>query len=67
MSFQEIIGIFSYPFVQRALLVGVVISFCAALLGVVLVLKRYSLIGHGLSNVGFASVALALAFLTDCP
>lgn len=62
MSFQEIIGIFSYPFVQRALLVGVVISFCAALLGVVLVLKRYSLIGHGLSNVGFASVALALAF-----
>jgi len=44
------------------ILVGIIISFCAALLGVVLVLKRYSLIGHGLSNVGFASVAFALAF-----
>lgn len=51
----------SLPFVQRALLVGVLVSLCAALLGVVLVLKRYSLIGHGLADVGFASLTIGLA------
>ena len=51
----------SYPFIGRALAVGVLISFCAALLGVILVLKKYSLIGHGLGDVGFASTALAVA------
>jgi len=45
----------------RALIVGVLVSLCAALLGVVLVLKHYSLIGHGLGEVGFAALALAVA------
>ena len=48
---------FSLDFVQRALLVGSLISLCAALLGVPLVLKRYSMIGDGLSHVGFAAPA----------
>lgn len=58
---QSLISIFSYPFIQRALIVGILISLCAALLGVILVLKRYSLIGHGLGDVGFASTSLAVA------
>ena len=45
----------------RAIIVGVLVSLCAALLGVVLVLKRYTLIGHGLGEVGFAATALAVA------
>lgn len=49
----------SYPFLVRALLVGVLVSLCAALLGVPLVLKRYSMIGDGLSHVGFAALAIA--------
>lgn len=58
---QTFFEMFSYPFIQRALVVGVLISLCAALLGVILVLKRYSLIGHGLGDVGFASTSLAVA------
>ena len=54
-------SVFANPFIQRALIVGVLVAVCAALLGVVLVLKRYSLIGHGLADVGFASLSLALA------
>ena len=50
-----------FPFMYRALIVGVLVSLCAALLGVVLVLKHYSLIGHGLGEVGFAALALAVA------
>lgn len=50
-----------FPFMYRALIVGVLVSLCAALLGVVLVLKHYSFIGHGLGEVGFASLALAVA------
>lgn len=55
-----------YKFIQRALLVGVLVALCAALLGVTLVLKRYSMIGDGLSHVGFGalSVAAALGFIT---
>ena len=50
----EYIGrMFSYPFMQRAFLVGILVSLCASLLGVSLVLKRYSMIGDGLSHVGF--------------
>lgn len=49
----------SQPYVLRALLVAVLIAFCAALLGVSLVLKRYSLIGDGLSHVAFGSMAVA--------
>lgn len=57
----QLIVALSYPFVQRAIAAGVMISLCAALLGVILVLKRYSLIGHGLGDVGFASTSLAVA------
>jgi len=52
---------FSYSFLVRAFIVGVLVSICAALLGVSLVLKRYSMIGNGLSHVGFGSLALATA------
>ena len=61
MNITDFISIFSYTFVQRALIVGLLVSLCAALLGVILVLKHYSLIGHGLAEVGFGSLALALA------
>ena len=47
------------PMVQNALLVGVLISLCASLLGVTLVLKRFSLIGDGLSHVAFGAMAIA--------
>ncbi len=57
----ELINLFSYPFMTRALVTGTAISFCAALLGVILVLKRYSMIGHGLADVAFAAVSLAVA------
>ena len=53
--------LFSYNFIVRALLVGTLVSLCAALLGVNLVLKRYSMIGDGLSHVGFGSLAAAMA------
>ena len=49
----------SYTFLTRALLVGTLVSLCAALLGVSLVLKRYSMIGDGLSHVGFGALAIA--------
>lgn len=56
----EAIGaMFSYTFLTRALVVGLLISLCAALLGVSLVLKRYAMIGDGLSHVGFGALALA--------
>ncbi len=58
---SDLFTMFSYAFIQRALLVGLLIALCAALLGVILVQKRYSLIGHGLGDVGFASTALAVA------
>ena len=56
----ELISLLSYPFITRALITGTAISFCAALLGVILVLKRYSMIGHGLADVAFAAVSLAV-------
>jgi len=52
---------FSYTFLVRAVIVGVLVALCAALLGVSLVLKRYSMIGDGLSHVGFGSLAIATA------
>lgn len=51
----------SYPFMVRALLGGMMVSLCAALLGVSLVLKRYSMIGDGLSHVSFGALSVALA------
>lgn len=59
--FDLILSMFSYTFLLRALVVGILVSLCAALLGVSLVLKRYSMIGDGLSHVGFGSLALAMA------
>lgn len=54
-------GLFSYPFIQRALIAGTLVALCSALLGVSLVLKRYSMIGDGLSHVGFGAMAVAMA------
>ncbi len=51
-----------YPFVRYALLVGVLIALCTSLLGVTLVLKRYSMIGDGLSHVAFGATAVASIF-----
>jgi len=50
-----------YEFMQRAVIVGVLVSLCAALLGVILVLKRYAMIGDGLSHVGFGILTIAVA------
>jgi len=50
----------SFDFVQRALIVGVLIALVSSLLGVTLVLKRFSFIGHGLSNVAFGTIAVAM-------
>ncbi|MDD4075896.1 MAG: metal ABC transporter permease [Eubacteriales bacterium] len=49
----------SYPFVRYALIVGVLIALCSSLLGVTLVLKRFSFIGDGLSHVAFGAIAIA--------
>ena len=55
-----------YPFVRYALIVGVLISLCSSLLGVLLVLKRYSYIGDGLSHVAFGAMAIsAVQHMTD--
>lgn len=56
---EQMIQMLSYPFLTRALIVGILVSLCAALLGVSLVLKRYSMIGDGLSHVGFGALACA--------
>jgi zinc transport system permease protein len=61
---NTLIEMFSYAFLVRAFIVGALVSICAALLGVSLVLKRYSMIGDGLSHVGFGSLALATALNT---
>lgn len=53
------IEFFSYAFIQRAFVVGILVSLCSSLLGVSLVLRRYSMIGDGLSHVGFGALALA--------
>lgn len=55
----------SLPFMQRAVIVGAPISLCAAVLGLSMVLKRRSMIGDGLSHVGFASLAIASALRTS--
>lgn len=59
---STILELLSYPFMQRALICGVSISLCSAIIGVILVLKNYSMIGHGLGEVGFAALSLALVF-----
>ena len=57
--FKILTEYFSYPFVWYALIVGVLIALCSALFGVVLVLKRFSFIGDGLSHVAFGALAIA--------
>ena len=65
---QTIQEMLQYTFIQRAVLVGSLVSVCAALLGVSLVLKRYAMIGDGLSHVGFGILTIATAFgLTPLP
>ena len=56
-----IVEMLSYPFLVRALVGGILVSLCASLLGVSLVLKRYSMIGDGLSHVSFGALSIALA------
>lgn len=56
---EELIGLLSLTFFRRALIVGILVSLSAALLGVSLVLKRYSMIGDGLSHVGFCTLSIA--------
>ena len=57
----SVFEMFEYEFIREALIVGICISICAALLGVSMVLKRHSMIGDGLSHVGFGAAAIASA------
>lgn len=64
--FNTLISYLSYPFVRYALIAGVLIALCSSLLGVILVLKRFSYIGDGLSHVAFGAMAVAAVVgLTD--
>jgi len=56
---QKLALYWQYPFVRYALIVGVLISLCSSLLGVILVLRRFSFIGDGLSHVAFGAMAIA--------
>lgn len=56
---DKLIFYFQYPFVRYAMIVGVLIALCSSLLGVTLVLKRFSFIGDGLSHVAFGAMAIA--------
>lgn len=57
--FEKIIAYMEYPFVRYAFVVGVLIALCASLMGVTLVLKRFSFIGDGLSHVAFGAMGIA--------
>ncbi|MGN0464299.1 MAG: metal ABC transporter permease [Acutalibacteraceae bacterium] len=67
--FEKLVSYLHYPFVRYALIVGVLIALCSSLLGVTLVLKRFSFIGDGLSHVAFGAMAIAaiLNFTNDMP
>ena len=58
-TFQKLALYFQYPFVRYALIVGVLIALCSSVLGVTLVLKRFSFIGDGLSHVAFGTMSVA--------
>lgn len=60
MNITSILELLSYPFLQRAFVVGSLIAISSSFLGIFLVLRRYSMIGDGLAHVSFATVALAL-------
>lgn len=66
---EKIILYWQFPFVRNAIVVGVLISLCSSLLGVTLVLKRFSFIGDGLSHVAFGAMAIAavLNITNDMP
>ena len=66
---DKLVMYFQYPFVINALIVGVLIALCSSMLGVSLVLKRYSFIGDGLSHVAFGAMAVAavIGFTDDMP
>lgn len=65
-TLEKLLLYFHYPFVRYALIVGVLIALCSSLLGVTLVLKRFSFIGDGLSHVAFGAIAVASVLrLTD--
>ncbi len=59
--FDIVTELFSYAFLRRAVIAGIFVALCAALLGVSLVLKKYSMIGDGLSHVAFGAMAVATA------
>ena len=61
------LDIFNYSFMVNALIVGVLVAICCALLGVVLVLKRFSMIGDGLSHVGFGALSVAAVLNLSMP
>ena len=63
--FEKLAFYWTYPFVRYALIVGVLIALCSSLLGVTLVLKRFSFIGDGLSHVAFGAMSIAAAQDTD--
>nr|MCR5689088.1 metal ABC transporter permease [Clostridiales bacterium] len=64
--FEKLSMYMQYPFVLYALIIGVLIALCSSLLGVTLVLKRFSFIGDGLSHVAFGAMAIAAVVgLTD--
>ena len=66
MIIEKLIMYFQYPFVQYAMIVGVLIALCSSLLGVTLVLKRLSFIGDGLSHTAFGAIAIATVMdITD--
>jgi len=58
---EALMQMLSFPFIMRAVIAGTLVALCAALLGVSLVLKKYSMIGDGLSHVGFGALAVAAA------
>ena len=58
---ENFFKMFEYEFMLRAIVVGALVALCSALLGITLVLKRYSMIGDGLSHVGFGALCIALA------
>ena len=58
-AFQTLAMYFTFPFVRYAMICGVLIALCSSLLGVTLVLKRFSFIGDGLSHVAFGALSIA--------
>ena len=61
-AFSKFSELIQYGYMQRAIIVGTLVSLCSSLLGVTLVLKKFSMIGDGLSHVGYGAVAIALCF-----